>query len=326
MDNLTNWEKLLRKTNYNLYKENFSFDDDLISISSNCNNLESNLGDIRIDISNDGVTSIYNVIKYSDINTNNNFIFIALRNDCDYTKKSIMLKESLKANLINIKEEDIFILEKNKEDIIVNPIVSAKYIIVPQEGNNDTIVYEALNAIRTARKNSIILLIEEADSILIKNSNKEEIKKLKFAVSGSINREIKIIGSYDDIVRSLNNIWDSIYNNYCNSHEAFEELKKIVIERDLSRIANLELLSDKFDNGEIILNINPSDNASILSVKFKRKNVVSNDTTNTEKTYEEEIKEIRNSLLEEYKGKNQTEYKERAYLIQMMRDLSEILK
>ena len=92
MDNLTNWEKLLRKTNYNLYKENFSFDDDLISISSNCNNLESNLGDIRIDISNDGVTSIYNVIKYSDINANNNFIFIALRNDCDYTKKSIMLK------------------------------------------------------------------------------------------------------------------------------------------------------------------------------------------------------------------------------------------
>lgn len=326
MDNLTNWEKLLRKTNYNLYKENFSFDDDLISISSNCNNLESNLGDIRIDISNDGVTSIYNVIKYSDINANNNFIFIALRNDCDYTKKSIMLKESLKANLINIKEEDIFILEKNKEDIIVNPIVSAKYIIVPQEGNNDTIVYEALNAIRTARKNSIILLIEEADSILIKNSNKEEIKKLKFAVSGSINREIKIIGSYDDIVRSLNKIWDSIYNNYSNSHEAFEELKKIVIERDLSRIANLELLSDKFDNGEIIFNINPSDNASILSVKFKRKKVVSNDTTNTEKTYEEEIKEIRKSLLEEYKGKSQTEYKERAYLIQMMRDLSEILK
>lgn len=326
MDNLTNWEKLLRKTNYNLYKENFSFDDDLISISSNCNNLESNLGDIRIDISNDGVTSIYNVIKYSDINANNNFIFIALRNDCDYTKKSIMLKESLKANLINIKEEDIFILEKNKEDIIINPIVSAKYIIVPQEGNNDTIVYEALNAIRTARKNSIILLIEEADSILIKNSNKEEIKKLKFAVSGSINREIKIIGSYDDIVRSLNKIWDSIYNNYSNSHEAFEELKKIVIERDLSRIANLELLSDKFDNGEIIFNINPSDNASILSVKFKRKKVVSNDTTNTEKTYEEEIKEIRKSLLEEYKGKSQTEYKERAYLIQMMRDLSEILK
>ena len=158
------------------------------------------------------------------------------------------------------------------------------------------------------------------------NSNKEEIKKLKFAVSGSINREIKIIGSYDDIVRSLNKIWDSIYNNYSNSHEAFEELKKIVIERDLSRIANLELLSDKFDNGEIIFNINPSDNASILSVKFKRKKVVSNDTTNTEKTYEEEIKEIRKSLLEEYKGKNQTEYKERAYLIQMMRDLSEILK
>ena len=137
MDNLTNWEKLLRKTNYNLYKENFSFDDDLISISSNCNNLESNLGDIRIGISNDGVTSIYNVIKYSDINANNNFIFIALRNDCDYTKKSIMLKQSLKANLINIKEEDVFILEKNKEDIIVNPIVSAKYIIVPQEGNNE---------------------------------------------------------------------------------------------------------------------------------------------------------------------------------------------
>lgn len=331
MDILTNWEKLLRKTNYNLYKENFSFNDDEISLSTNCNNLESNLGNIRIDISNDEINTIFNIINYTDLKDSDNFVFISLRNDTNYNKKSFILKENLRANIKNINEDAIFIINRDmdKDDIKINGIENKKYFIVPQERANDAILYEALNILRSKRKNNIILLIEEDKDILIKNSNIEEIKKLKSAMNSSISREIKIIGSYEDIVRSLNKIldWDGFYTDLrCLSDEAIYRLKEILIEKDLSKIYDLDLLVDRFTKGEITYNLKPSDKTSILNIKFKRKKLITDSESNNNKNYEDELKEIRENLIKEYKTKKETDYKERAYLIQMIRDLSEILK
>lgn len=331
MDILTNWEKLLRKTNYNLYKENFSFNDDEISLSTNCNNLESNLGNIRIDISNDEINTIFNIINYTDLKDSDNFVFISLRNGINYINKSFILKENLKVNIKNINDEDIFILNKDldKDDIKINDIENKKYFIVPQEGTNDSILYEVLNNLRSRRKNNIILLIEEDKDILIKNSNIEEIKKLKSIMNRSVTGEIKIIGSYEDIIRSLNKIidWDGVYTDIrCISNDGIVKLKEILIEKDLSKIYDLCSIVDRFTKGEIMYNLSPSEKATILNIKFNRKKLIADSESNINKNYEDELKEMRENLIKEYKSKKEIDYKERAYLIQMIRDLSEILK
>lgn len=336
MDLRDQWEVLVKKAQYKLYNEDFSCTDNGRSFEELCEANKRYLGKTRYSVSENIVTTILNIIENTTL-AGEDFVLIALKDDDNYERNATAINGNIRANFSRNGSHEVFILHKHKnpKDIRKIELVTAKYIIVPQDGEKDILIYESLNRMReTYSRDNAIILIDNRDHVLVKNSTIQEITRLQSAIECNISRDIRILGTLNEIVRAVEKISDTIYlkehNNMPTSYNALNVLKDILVEDNLARICELEHVSENFQKGQLFYHLSLRRSNIVLDVSFNKEEPLvlkdSNEEKETPKTDEDEIRELRHSMIQELKEKDKGEYVERSYLVQMIKDLSLILK